>query len=153
MVQLCEQQLPGTVKPRASAQILNHQQKWGCHGSKSMLQAWLTLEANCMFLTSWQAKHVSCAKRCMRPHRTDGCPEMPLTSIGSSHTFRHKNEDSPKVYDLPSSNIDTTTPLPVKPFFQTGRTLMSTPTGPPVWPSLSWMIQLNYYSWLSNDCQ
>ena len=42
-------------------------------------------------------------------------------------------------YDyLPSSNMETTTPLPLMPFLQTGKTLISTPTGPPVWPSLSY---------------
>ena len=47
-----------------------HQQKGGWWGSKRMLQAWVSLEANCMFCNNRQAKHISPVKPCMRHHRT-----------------------------------------------------------------------------------
>jgi len=54
---------------RISGDTYHHQQKGGRRGSKSMLEAWIALKANCTFLYSWQAKHVGHAKSCMRPHR------------------------------------------------------------------------------------
>lgn len=46
-----------------------HQQKGGRPGSKSRLQARMTLKANCMFLHSWQEKRLSPAKPRMRLYR------------------------------------------------------------------------------------
>ena len=49
-------------------------------GRKSAQQAWmaLTIQANCTFAHSWQAKHVSLAKPCMRLYRA----WLPLSNCG-----------------------------------------------------------------------
>lgn len=61
--------------------------KEGCRGRKSMLQAWIALKANCMFLHCWQVKHMGHAEHCMGPHRAWmpwNAPDQQMVNSNSS---------------------------------------------------------------------
>lgn len=55
-------------------------------GSRSTQQAWMTHKTNCMFARSRQAKRISPAKPCTRPHRA-WLPERLCTAVNQIATI------------------------------------------------------------------